>query len=149
MSGKQLLFKGLLALMIVAVLAVGGIAIYRAGFTHGMMTNITLPEGSEFPVESFERMPYGHTPLGWHAGPRIGLLGIFPLLCFGGFFFLLLMFGFGFMTSKRAWMHYGPGSHPNHWRHHGPPPWGSGKPPWEQEQAESETPPAETDQTER
>ena len=148
MSGKQFLFKGLLALIIIVMLAVGGIAIYRAGFTHGMMTNITLPEGSEFPVESFGRMPYGHMPLGWPVGPRVGLLGIFPLLCFGGFFFLLLMVGFGFFARKRAWMHY-PAGHPDYWKHPGPP-WGPGRPPWVQEQpeAESETPPAETDHAE-
>ena len=144
MSGKRFLFKGLLVLIIVIMLAVGGIAIYRAGFTHGMMTNITLPEGSEFPGDAFGRMPYGLMPLGWHTGPRVGLLGIFPLLCFGGFFFLMLMFGFGFFARKRAWMH-----HPEHWKHPGPP-WGPGRPPWVQDQpeAESEAPPAESGESE-
>jgi hypothetical protein len=144
MTGKRI-WRLVFALLIIAGISLGGFALYRMGFAHGAMTNITLPEGGEFPV-----VPYAYHPLGWHYGPRVGLLGIFPLLCFGGIFFLALMFGFGFMARKRAWMHYyGPGSHPGYWKHHGPP-WGPGKPPWEQEQpkAESETPPAETDQTE-
>jgi hypothetical protein len=77
------------------------------------------------------------------------LLGLFPLLCFGGFFFLALMCGFGFMARKRAWMHhYGPGSPHEYWKHRGP--WGPGCPPWEQEQPETETEsaPAEADQVE-
>ena len=70
------------------------------------MTNLTLPEGAEYPL-----VPFGHMPYGRGIGPRAGLLGLFPLLCFGGFTFLLLLFGFGFMARKRrAWMHhYGPG----------------------------------------
>jgi hypothetical protein len=145
MTGK-LIWKVLFALVIIAGLALGGIALYQMGFTHGTMTNITLPEGSEFPV-----IPYAHRPLGWHYGPRVGLLGLFPLLCFGGFFLLVLLFGFGFMARKRAWRHYGPGWHSSeYWKHHGPPPWGTGRPPWseDQSQAESEVPSTETEETE-
>ena len=145
MTGKRI-WKLIFALIIITGLAVGGIALYQMGFTHGAMTNLTLPEGGEYPL-----MPYGHMPLGWHAGPRVGLLGLFPLLCFSGFFFLMLMFGFGFMTRKRAWMHhYGPGFHPGHWKQSGPPPWGPGRPPWTQDQpeTESEIPSPETDSSE-
>ena len=142
MTGKRI-FKVIFALVVVAVIAFGSLAIYRLGFAHGAITNFTLPEGSEFPM-----MSYGHMPLNWHAGPRVGLLGIFPFLCFGGFFFLMLMFGFGFMARKRAWLHhYGPGSHPGHWKHEGTPPWGPGCPPWEQKQskADPESPSVETE----
>ena len=137
MTGK-LIWKVLFALVIIAGLLLGAAALYQIGYTHGAMTNITLPEGGEFPV-----MPYAYRSLGWHAGPRVGLLGLFPLLCFGGFFFLVLLFGFGFMARKRAWRHYSPGEY---WKHHGPPPWGSGRPPWaeEQSQAESQVPSTET-----
>jgi hypothetical protein len=137
MTGKNI-FRFIFALAIIAGLALGGIALYQMGFSHGTMTNFTLPEGSEIQV-----MPYAHYPMGWHAGPRVGLLGLLPLLCFGGFFFLVFMCGFGFMARKRAWMHhYGPG-----WKHHGPPPWGQGRPPWAEGQPEAgtEAPPAETD----
>lgn len=141
MKGKYL-WKVVFTLVVITVLAIGGVALYRLGFSHGAMTNITLPEGSEFPV-----MLYAHRPLGWNFGTRVGLMGLFPLLCFGGFFFFALMCGFGFMARKRAWMHYGPGSKPETWKHHGPPHWGPGCPPWEQEknEADSEIPPVKTD----
>lgn len=146
MTGKRI-WKLIFALIITVGLVVGGIALYQMGFAHGTMSNITISEGGEFPA-----MPYAYRPLGWwHYGPRVGLLGLFPLLCFGGFFFLVLMFGFGFMARKRAWMHhYGPGSHPGHWKQYGPPPWGWGRPPWTQDQSESasEASSPETDKAE-
>lgn len=148
MTGKRIFVGMLLTLVVVALLALGGAAIYQAGFTQGAMANLTLPEGGEFPVMPHSGVPLGYMPLGWHAGPRVGLLGLFPLLCFGGFFFLVLMCGFGF--RKRAWRHYGPGWH-EHWKHYGPPPWGSGKPPWAETQAqtESDIPSMETEETEK
>lgn len=141
---KKRIWRAVIALVIIAGLVLGGVAIYQAGFTHGATTNLRLPESSEYPV-----MPFGHMLYGRSIGPRMGLLGLFPLLCFGGFFFLLLIGGFGFFARRRAWMHYGPGTYPNHWKHHGPPPpwWGQEKPPWAegQSQKESDTPPAETE----
>jgi len=149
MTGR-LIWKVLFALVIIAGLVLGGAALYQMGFTHGAMTNITLPEDGEFPMLPHGRVPFGYVPLGWHAVPRVGLLGILPLLCFAGFFFLVLMFGFGFMARKRAWRHYGSGWQHEYWKHHGPPPWGPGKPPWagDQAQTESDTPSAETEETE-
>ena len=135
---NKFFWRAFFALIFIGVLALGGFAIYQFGFSHGAMTNITLPEGSEFPMA-----PYAIRPLGWHYGPRVGLLGLFPLLCFGGFFFLMLMFGFGFMTRRRAWKHYGPGWHSEHWKHNGPP-WGPGRPPWVEDQPEPEGSPAES-----
>ncbi len=144
MTGKRI-WKVIFALVIIAGLVLGGVAIYKAGFTHGAMTNLTLPDGSEYPMMPFQHMPYGRS-----IGPRAGLLGLFPLLCFGGFFFLLLVGGMSFCARRRAWMHYGPGAyHP--WKQHGPPPpgWGQDKPPWadDQSQTESDTHPAETEET--
>jgi hypothetical protein len=145
MTGKNI-FRFVFALAIIVGLALGGIALYQMGFSHGAMTNITFPEGSEIQV-----MPYARSPLGWHVGPRVGLLGLFPLLCFGGFFFLVFMCGFGFMARKRAWMHHYGGR----WKHDGQPPWGWGRsagaqPPWAEGQPETgaETPPVETDSSE-
>ena len=139
MTGKRT-WKVVFALVIITGLALGGVAIYKTGFTHGAMTNLRLPEGSVYPP-----MPYGHMPY-QPSILRAGLLGLFPLLCFGGFFFLLLLCGFGFCVRRRAWMHYGPGAH-HHWKQHGAPPWwGPGKE--EQPQTKSNAPEAETEQPE-
>ena len=136
---SRFIWRAIFALVVIVGLALGGIALYQMGFSHGAMTNITFPEGSEFPM-----MPYAYHPLGWHTGPRIGLLGLFPLLCFGGFFFLMLMCGFGFMARRRAWKHYGPESHHEYWKHYGPP-WGPGRPPWAEDQPKTEAPSEETE----
>jgi hypothetical protein len=142
MTDKRI-WKVIFALVIVVGLVLGGVAIYNAGFTHGAMINITLPEGSEAPL-----VPHGHMPYGRSFGPRAGLLGLFPLLCFGGFFFLLFFSGLACFARRRAWMHYGPGA-AQYWKHHGPPPswWGSGKPPWAEDptQTEPAAPSADTE----
>ena len=144
MTGKRI-WKVVFALVIIAGLALGAVAIYRAGFTHGVMSDFKLPESSEYPV-----IPYGHMPYGRSIGPRVGLLGLFPLLCFGAFFFLMLIWGMGFFFRRRAWMHDGPGSYPHHWKHHGPPPpwWGQEKPPGAEDQSQAgptNTPSTETE----
>ena len=144
-NGKRI-WTVLFALAVILGLALGGVAIYKVGFTHGAMTNLSMPEGAEYPLT-----PFGHMPYGRAVSPRVGLLGLFPLLCFGGFFFLLLIGGLGFCARRRAWMHhYGPGSQPDYWKHHGPPFWGSGKPPGaeDQTQTESRAPSAEKEDSE-
>ena len=142
MTGKRI-WKFVFALVVITVLAFGGMALYRLGFTHGALTNITLPEGSEFPM-----MPYAYRPFGGHYGPRVGLLGLFPLLCFGGFFFLALMFGGGCLARRWAWMRYST-KNPEYWKKYGPPHGRPGCPPWADDQPEavSETPPKDSDQT--
>jgi hypothetical protein len=128
-----------LALVILAGVTLGGIALYQAGFAHGAMTNFTWPESAEAPL-----VPHGYQPYARTIGPRAGLLGFFPLLCFGGFF-LLLIASFGFFARRRAWMHCGPEAY-HAWKHHGSPPpwWGTGKPPWEQGKTQPETDDTET-----
>jgi hypothetical protein len=148
---SRFIWRAFFALVFTGLLALGGIALYQMGFSHGAMANITLPEGSELPM-----MPFAYRSLNWHYGPRIGLLGLLPLLCFGGFFFLMMICAFGFMARRRAWKHYGPRWDSEHWKHHGPPPWGPGRPPWwqspgaeDQPEAEPETPPTEAEPSER
>jgi len=145
MTGKWI-WRMVFALLIITGLALGGAAVYKAGFTHGVMTNLTLPEGSEQSVTPYG-VPFGHMYYGRGIGPRAGLFVLFPLLCFGGFFLLLLIGGAGFYARRRAWMHDGPGAYP-YWKHHGPPSWGPGKPPWteDQSQPESGTPKAESEE---
>ena len=145
MTGRRIFAGVLLTFIIVTLLVISGAVIYKAGFTHGAMTNLSLPEGREFPMMPFRRMP-----LGWHAVPRIGLLGLFPLFCLGSFIFLLVLCGFGWISRRHAWQHYyGPGSPPEGWKHYGPPPWGPGRPPWAESQAqtESDIPSAEAEET--
>jgi hypothetical protein len=135
MTGKRIL-SVVFALIIVVGFVLGGVAIYQAGFTQGAMTNLALPEGSEAPV-----VPYRHVPYAYGFGPRIGLFGLFPLFCFGGFFFLLLFFGFGFFARRRAWMRWGPEAY-HHWKHYGPPHWDKDRP-----ESEPSPPPAETEES--
>jgi hypothetical protein len=135
MIGKRF-WKVIIALMIVTGLVLGGVVIYQAGYAHGAMTGFSLPANAEHPVVPFDPMLYGY-----HMGPRVGLLGLFPLLCFGGFFYLLLIFGMGIFARKRAWMHYGPGAHPHNWRHSEPPP----PPGWNQENHSDREDPSQAD----
>ena len=117
MTGTRI-WKAVFALVVIAGLVLGAVAIYQAGYAHGAMTNFNLPESSEYPSMPFRYMPYGRS-----IGPRVGLLGLFPLLCFGGFFFLMAFGGLSFFARRRAWMHSGPCTNPKHWKHYGPPSW--------------------------
>ena len=147
MFWKRTIWWILLGLVVVAFLTVGGVAIYKAGFTHGAMTDITLPEGSDINV-----MPHKMVPYAGYYHPRAGLMGFFPfLLCFGGFFFLMMVFG----ACRRAWYwKYAGKDHPKYWKHHGPwrywksPHWGPGHPPWADDQPEtkSDTPSEEAEE---
>jgi hypothetical protein len=137
MFWKRTIWWILLGVVVLALLGIGGVAIYRAGYTHGAMADFTLPEGSELPA-----FPYGRTPFayGRHIGPRAGLFGFFPLLfCFGGLFLLMLAFG----SCRR--MFYRKYAGKGHWKHHGPHPywhggpWEAGKPPWAEDQPETES----------
>ena len=143
MNGKWI-FKTIFALVIIAGLVIGGVALYQLGFSQGAMTTLALPEGGEELVAP-GRFMYP----GWHFGPRVGMLGLFPLLlCLGGFFFLLMMFGFGFAFRKRAWRRHGAGRHHEYWKHHGPPPWGPDRPckAEDQSKTESESPPEDKEE---
>ena len=134
MTGKRI-WNIIFMLVIITGLILGGVAVYQAGFARGMMSDFKLPESSEYPL-----MPYGHLPYGRSLLPRLGLLGLFPLLCFGGIFFLMVFWGLSLFTRRRVWMHDGPCANPNHWKHHGPPPWwGQQKPPESQGQSQTDS----------
>ena len=134
MTGRRI-WRVVFAMVIIAGLVLGGVAIYQAGFARGLMSDFKLPESSEYPL-----IPYGHMPYGRSIMPRLGLLGLFPLLCFGGFFFLIVFWGLSFFARRRPWMHDGPCTNSNHWKHHGPPPWwGQQKPPEAQGQSQTDS----------
>jgi hypothetical protein len=149
MFWKRTIWWILLGVVVLALLAIGGVAIYRAGFTHGAMTNLTLSEGNEFPAFPHRMVPY-RRPFGM----RSGLSGFFPaLFCFGGLFMVGLAFA---AFRRRHYWKYADKEYAKYWKHHGPPPywhagpWGPGKPPWAEDQPESEpdAPSAETDDSE-
>ena len=117
MTGKRI-WGIIFALVIIAALVLASVAIYQAGFARGAMSDFKLSEGSEYPL-----VPYGHLPYGRSIVPRLGLLGLFPLLCFGSFFFLMVFWGLSFFSRRRAWMYDGPCTNLHHWKHHGPRPW--------------------------
>ena len=136
MFWKRTIWRILFSVVVILLILMAGGLIYRAGFTHGALTEITIPEGSDINL-----MPHGYAPYSRHFGPRLGLLGFFPFfLCFAGIFLVMMVFGAGrrMMYWKYAgknhkyWKTHGPG----HWhgRH-----WGPGCPPWEEDQPESES----------
>ena len=134
MIGRRI-WRVVFALVIIAALVLAGVAIYQAGFAHGVVNDFKLPESSEYPLT-----PYGHLPYGRSIMPRLGLLGLFPLLCFGSFFFLMVFWGLSFFARRRAWMHAGPCDNPKHWKHYGPPPWwGPKEPPKAEGQSQTDS----------
>jgi hypothetical protein len=147
MFWKRTIWQILFALVVIVFLAVGGVAIYRVGFTQGAMSDITLPEGNDIYL-----MPHRMVPHPGYFYPRVGLLGFFPfLLCFGGFFLLMMVFG----ACRRAWHWKYAGKEQEYWKRRGPgwhwhPHWGPGHPPWgdDQPETESDAPSAEADESE-
>jgi len=138
MFWKRTIWKILFAIMVIAFLTIGGVTIYKAGFTQGAMAEISLHEDGDGVI-----MPHRMVPYAGYYHPRAGLFGFFPfLLCFGGFFFLMFAFG----ACRRAWYwKYAGKDHPNHWKQHGPrrywkgPHWGPGHSPWDEDQSETES----------
>ena len=134
MTGRRI-WRVVFALVIIAALVLAGVAIYQAGFAHGVVSDFKLPESSEYPLT-----PYGHLPYGRSIMPRLGLLGLFPLLCFGSFFFLMVFWGLSFFARRRAWMNAGSCVNSHHWKHHGLPPWwGQQKAPESQDQSQADS----------
>jgi len=142
MFRKPFIWRLLVALVLTAFLIVGGIALYRAGFTHGTLSTIEIPEGAFELGNPDARMPFGRTPLGWHMRPRVGIFGIFPgLLCFGGLFLMLMAFlgAAGMMRRRRFFHRDGPS-----YGHHGPP-WGAPPKGWAPPE-DQQTPPLDADE---
>ena len=61
MFWKRTIWWILLGVVVLALLGIGGAAIYRIGYTQGAMADFTLPEGSELPTfpysTKFSRCP--------------------------------------------------------------------------------------------
>lgn len=133
---KVSIWKVVLLLGLIALLVGGGAMLYRAGFTQGVMSDVTFPEGS------FEQM-LPHRGFGHGYGYGYGHMGFFSLgsMLFTGFFFLMifglffrLFFGHRFGPPWAYRMrHEGKGGP---WGHHDHPYWG--KKPFEGEDADDD-----------
>jgi hypothetical protein len=123
MSRGSIVFRVVGILVLIAVLAVAGSFVYRAGYTQGVAqspavaTAISGQPGQVIPAP-YPPM-YGYYPGPWHHP----FFGFFPFGCFFGFFLIFLFFGALRMIFFPRW--YGR----RHWHHHGHGPWGG--PSWE------------------
>ncbi len=117
------IWRLLLSLLLVAVLAVGGVALYRAGFAQGYQA-AALTAGTSGQATAPAVPYYGVAP--WGYGPGWGFPFFFPFAPLLGFGFLLLVFlliGGIFRGGRRFAGPYGHG--PGHWGYGGPDPrWG-------------------------
>ena len=123
---KVRLWKVVLGILLLALLVGGGFALYRAGYAHGVMADVTFPDGSFEGIAPFHRMPYGMRGYSGH-------MGFFPLgrLFFGGLIFFLLVGAiFRFFGMRHYWamhrMGYAGEDAPPWMRHH--PYWGKVNP---------------------
>jgi hypothetical protein len=121
------------ALLLIAILAGGGYAVYRLGFTQGYAVGIAQTAGDS---QQFRQgFPYYPGFMMPHFG--FGFFPIFPLFgfLFFGFFILMLV---GFIFRPRHW---GPAGmqhmHDHPW---GPPPWAKEQPGAEPSSSETEKP---------
>jgi hypothetical protein len=119
MNKKITIWKVLLVLVILVVLAAGSAIIFRAGYVKGAAANIPFPEweGKEIP---FDKHHFYKTPFGWRSMHYRAFPMMFPgLFCFGGLFFFLIFTGLGIYLNRR-WVY----------RKHGPnDPWHFWSPP--------------------
>lgn len=143
MFRRGIFFRVLGALLFLALLAVGGVAIHRAGMAQGCALGVAtavesgeLPEGT-LPNNPMQMMPYmyGRPFGGWYGHgfhPFGGFGFIFPLF-FGLLFFMFIMR----MIFRPMWGWGGP----HGWHHQGPPPWAKD---WDKGERKAEEKPAET-----
>jgi hypothetical protein len=109
----------LLAVLLIGLLAVGGMALFRAGWAQGYQVAVLSPASGEAGVP---RLPV-YAPY-----PGYGFMPFFPpfglFVCFGGFLLLFLLFGSMF-AGRRHWAG-GPwhgGARYGDWGHGPMPPW--------------------------
>ena len=143
---KVSIWKVVLGLVIIGLLVGGGVALYRTGYAHGVMSDM-----------SFEEMPFAHGDVDGMM-PYHGMHGMrgyhgyghfsFGRMLFGGLIFFLIVgglfrlfgmrrYGYGMPPWAMHKMHHkGKGGPP--WMHHDHPYWGKMKPEDDDEIAEEE-----------
>lgn len=119
MKRRGFFVRFILSLLLVAVLVIGGMVLYRVGWSQGYQTGL-LVESSEL-GESFPVVPYFG---GLARQPFMPGLG-FPFfgLCLGIGFIFLIMFLVGGLLKPWGRRHWAGYSHPGKWTRGTPPPW--------------------------
>jgi len=120
MKRRSFIVRFILSLLLVAVLVIGGMVLYRVGWSQGYQAGALLESGAL--GESFPMVPYfgGLARQPFMPGMGFPFLG----LCLGiGFIFVIMVLVGGLLRpwSRRRW-----GWHPHHgdWAHGPmPPPW--------------------------
>ena len=139
---KVSIWKVVLGLVIVALLVGGGAALYRTGYAHGVMSDMTF-EDMPFARGDVEgMMPYGGMYSGYYGRGHMGFFSLGRML-FGGFVFFIIVGGmFRFFGMRRYGMppwamhrmyHEGKGGP---WMHHDHPYWGKMNPEGDDEEKE-------------
>jgi hypothetical protein len=140
MFRRGIFFRVLGVVLFLALLAVGGVAIHRAGMAQGYALGITAASAETgtvpetLPNNPIQMMPYmyGRPFGGWYGHgfhPFGGFGFIFPMF-FGLLFFFFIM---RLIFRPWGWSHG--------WHHQGPPPWAKD---WEKGERKAEEKPAET-----
>ncbi len=123
---KVNIWKVVLGLVIVALLVGGGVALYQAGYAHGVMSDVSFEEMHQFSGEYAPMMRHGYR----------GHMGFFPLgrLLFGGLIFFLI---FGAIFRCFGMRHYWASHRMGH-AGEGGPPWMRRHPHWDKMPPEEE-----------
>lgn len=115
---KVSIWKVVLFLGLIALLVGGGAMLYRAGFSQGVMSDMTFPEGGfeqMMPYRGFGHgYGYGYGHMGFISLGRMLFTGFFFLMIFGLFFRLIMGRRFGPPWAYR--MH--PEGRGGPWGHH-------------------------------
>ena len=124
MVRRHFFWNALLLLVLIGGLLLGGVALYRMGWSQGVLAGSLI----EAPAEGQVIPPAAYYPLHWGYGMPFFPAFIPILFCFGGLFLLFILFG-GLFRFKR--MHHWEGSH-NRWKQENGQ-WKGEAPPWVKE----------------
>jgi len=119
------LFRFLFALLLIGLLAVGGMALFRSGYTQGYQVGAlaasAASKGTTPPLPA-----YGYPPMGLYPGYGYPMYGSPFGLFFGIGLFVLFLFMIGGIFRMMAWRHWA-GAHGSEFKG---PDFGPGGPPW-------------------
>jgi hypothetical protein len=119
MKRSSFFARFMLSLLLVALLAVSGMLLFRAGWSQGYQSGLLVDGGAQ--GESLPAFPY-FGGLTWR--PFVpGVVFPFSALCLGiGFIFLIMFLVGGLMKPWGRW-HWAGNPHPGKWSYGPKPPW--------------------------